>query len=64
AGMGISLVPRSVLATFPERKRLSTHALPRGQDRALTALFWRKGADSPKIAALRAILEPTKRKNP
>ncbi len=56
AGMGISLVPKSVLATFPDRDRLSIHALPRGQDRAMTVLFWRKGARSPKIAALAALL--------
>ena len=61
AGMGISLVPKSVLATFPERKRLGVHILPRGQDRALTSLFWRKGAGSPKIAALLAILSAPKR---
>jgi DNA-binding transcriptional LysR family regulator len=64
AGMGISLVPRSVLATFPERRRLSLHALPRGQDKAETALFWRKGAGSPKIAALLAILAGGGRRRP
>jgi len=56
AGMGISLVPKSVLATFPDRDRLSIHALPRGHDRATTVLFWRKGARSPKIAALAELL--------
>ncbi|HVO13838.1 MAG TPA: LysR substrate-binding domain-containing protein [Alphaproteobacteria bacterium] len=61
AGMGVALVPRSVLATFPERRRLSVHALPRGQDRAETVLFWRKGAGSPKIAALQAIIAAPKR---
>jgi DNA-binding transcriptional LysR family regulator len=64
AGMGISLVPRSVLSTFPERRRLSIHALPRGQDRAQTVLIWRKGAGSPKIAALLAILAAAKRARP
>jgi DNA-binding transcriptional LysR family regulator len=64
AGMGISLVPRSVLSTFPERRRLSIHALPRGQDRAQTVLIWRKGAGSPKIAALLAILATAKRARP
>lgn len=56
AGMGVSLMPLSVLGTFPERKRLSLHALPPGQDRADTVLFWRKGAASPKIEALVEIL--------
>ena len=52
AGMGISLVPRSVLKTFPDRKRLSLHDLPPGRDVANTVLFWRKGVDSPKINGL------------
>jgi DNA-binding transcriptional LysR family regulator len=55
-GMGISLVPLSVLTTFPEAKRLSIHPLPKGQDRARTVLFWRKGASSPKIDALVEVL--------
>ena len=55
-GMGISLLPRSVLTTFPESKRLSVHSLPKGQDTAQTVLFWRKGANSPKIDALVEIL--------
>ncbi len=56
-GMGVALVPRSVLDTFPERTRLSLHALPPGQDRAETVLVWRKGASSPKIAALLEVLD-------
>jgi DNA-binding transcriptional LysR family regulator len=55
-GMGVSLVPKSVLATFPERKRLSVHALPAGQNCAQTVLIWRKGAGSPNIDALAALL--------
>ena len=58
-GMGISLLPRSVLSTFPEAKRLSVHALPKGQDCARTVLFWRKGAQSPKIDALVEVLGAT-----
>jgi DNA-binding transcriptional LysR family regulator len=58
-GMGISLVPLSVLATFPERARLSVHALPPGSDRAQTDLIWRKGAMSPKIRALVQVLKPS-----
>jgi DNA-binding transcriptional LysR family regulator len=57
-GMGISLVPLSVLATFPERARLSVHALPPGSDSAQTELIWRKGAMSPKIRALVEVLKP------
>jgi len=56
AGMGVALLPRSVLTTFPESKRLKIHPLPPGQDRAETQLIWRKGAGSPKIQALRDVL--------
>jgi DNA-binding transcriptional LysR family regulator len=55
-GMGISLMPRAVLNTFPDIRRLSLHPLPAGHDRAQTVLFWRKGARSPKIDALIDIL--------
>jgi DNA-binding transcriptional LysR family regulator len=57
-GMGIALMPRMVLNTFPERKRLSIHELPPGLNRAQTYLFWRKGARSPKLTALMEILLP------
>jgi DNA-binding transcriptional LysR family regulator len=56
-GMGISLMPRAVLDTFPEKARLSLHPLPPGHDRAQTVLFWRKGARSPKIDALIDVLK-------
>jgi DNA-binding transcriptional LysR family regulator len=56
AGMGAALLPRSVLSTFPERRRLSVHELPAGENRARTALIWRKGAASPTVQALAAIL--------
>jgi DNA-binding transcriptional LysR family regulator len=56
AGMGVALLPRSVLTTFPESKRLKIHRLPPGQDRADIQLIWRKGAGSPKVQALRDLL--------
>ncbi len=55
-GMGIALLPQSVLETFPERCRLSVHPLPPGQDYAETVLFWRRGADSPNVRALADLL--------
>jgi DNA-binding transcriptional LysR family regulator len=55
-GMGISLVPRMVLGTFPERKRLSIHPLPPKVNKETTWLVWRKGARSPKLNALVDIL--------
>ena len=57
-GMGISLVPRMVLGTFPERKRLSVHPLPAKVNKETTWLIWRKGARSPKLDALIDILAP------
>src|SRR6266568_260011 len=56
AGMGIALLPKSVLSTFPEAKRLAIHHLPPGENRADTVLIWRKGLGSPNIQALRQIL--------
>jgi DNA-binding transcriptional LysR family regulator len=56
AGMGIALLPESVLTTFPEGKRLTVHRLPSGENRAETVLIWRKGACSPNIQALRDVL--------
>jgi DNA-binding transcriptional LysR family regulator len=56
AGMGVALLPRSVLTTFPESRRLKVHRLPPGENRADTYLIWRKGADSPKVQALRDLL--------
>ena len=56
AGMGVALLPESVLATFPESKRLTIHRLPRGENRYETVLIWRKGTGSPNIQALQQVL--------
>jgi DNA-binding transcriptional LysR family regulator len=56
AGMGISLLPRNVLTTFPDAKLLSVHALPPGLDHVQTVLIWRKGTLSPKVRALMDVL--------
>jgi DNA-binding transcriptional LysR family regulator len=56
AGMGIALIPKSVLTTFPERKRLSVHELARTENCAQTVLMWRRGAGSPNVKALEEIL--------
>jgi len=70
AGMGVSLVPKSVLTTFPERRRLSLHQLEPTENRADTVLIWRKGAGSPNVRALEEMLrgkariaEPSSRRN-
>ena len=56
AGMGISLVPKMVLKTFPDAKLLSIHPLPPGLKIAPTVLIRRKGAVSPKVNALIDVL--------
>jgi len=56
AGMGIALLPKSVLTTFPERRRLSVHQLGPAENRAETVLIWRKGAGSANVRALEEIL--------
>ena len=57
AGMGIALVPKSVLPTVPESKRLKIHRLPRGENRYETLLIWRKGISSPNVQALREVFD-------
>jgi len=56
AGMGAALVPRSVLSSFPERKRLRVTRLPEGQDQLKTLMIWPKGVKSPVIDALSGLL--------
>jgi DNA-binding transcriptional LysR family regulator len=54
ARMGISVLPRMVLSSYPQQKFLSVHALPAELNHAPTVLICRKR--SPKIAALMEIL--------
>ena len=56
AGMGIAMVPRIVLTTFPEAKLLSVHSLPPELERSQTILIWRKGTLSPKVRTLTEVL--------
>jgi len=52
AGMGVALMPRSVLDSYAERDRLSLHDLPLEYRRLRTSLIWR-GPEMPvKVAAL------------
>jgi DNA-binding transcriptional LysR family regulator len=62
AGMGIALLPKSVLSTFPEGKRLNVQKLPPGENRFDIALIWRKGAGSSKVLALQELLASGSRK--
>jgi DNA-binding transcriptional LysR family regulator len=56
AGMGIALLPKSVLTTFSPNAEISVHNLTPKENRVATVLIWRKGARSPKIDAFRRIL--------
>jgi DNA-binding transcriptional LysR family regulator len=57
AGMGAALLPKSVLASFAERKRLRVHGLPRADQRMTTLLVWRKNAGSPRVEALAELID-------
>ncbi len=56
AGMGIALLPESVLTTFPEGKRLRVHRLPHREYGYETVLIWRKQFGSPNIRALQQVI--------
>jgi DNA-binding transcriptional LysR family regulator len=56
AGMGISMVPRIVLKTFPDVKLLSVHAMAPEFSIAPTVFVRRKGPISPKVSALIEVL--------
>ena len=64
ARMGIAVMPRMLLTTFPDSKYLSTHPLPAEVNHAPTILIWRKGARSPKIDALVEVLRGDAGKKP
>jgi DNA-binding transcriptional LysR family regulator len=55
-GMGVALVPYSVLKTYPERDRLSVHKLSAKFGRVKTRLVWLKEAPQAKILALSTVL--------
>lgn len=56
-GMGAALVPRSVISTFPESKRLRVNELPAGQNLLRTLLIWPKNVQSHKIDGLCRVLK-------
>lgn len=56
-GMGVALIPHSVLDTYAERDRLSVHKLRAKFGRVKTRLVWRKDAPQAKILALSAVLQ-------
>lgn len=52
AGMGVALLPESVLAAFPDRESVQVHRLGGELGALTTYLVWRKGAHSLKIQLL------------
>ncbi len=62
AGMGVGMMPESVLPTFPGHKHLNVHRLPAEVAKKRIALTWRKGMRSPRIDALVETFENTNRK--
>ena len=52
AGMGVAIVPESLLATIAGGEAVSRHELPQGLRRATTMFVRRSGALSPAVAAL------------
>ncbi|MFT3773298.1 MAG: LysR substrate-binding domain-containing protein [Minicystis sp.] len=56
AGMGVALVPRSVLQTLPARSRTRAHPLPKRWRWAETILIWRREAGAARIEALAEVM--------
>src|SRR5450830_2117075 len=57
AGMGIALIPASVLETYTERARLSEH-YPKGKINSVnTMLISRKDSVQPKVQALAQLVQ-------
>ncbi|MCW5233405.1 LysR family transcriptional regulator [Verminephrobacter eiseniae] len=55
-GMGVALMPRSVLSTYVDRSRLSVHPLPPKYNRARTRLIWLQDSPKANIQALLRVL--------
>jgi len=55
-GMGVAMVPRSLLACLPAAANVSVHALPPLQARAVTVLIRRAGVPAPAVTAFRDFL--------
>lgn len=55
-GLGTAVMPEGMVATFPDRARLSVTPLPDPFRHLDTQLVWRRGAKSPRIDALLEVL--------
>lgn len=56
AGMGIALLPRSVLESLPAHSRVSVHKLPRKWNLSTTFIIWRKESKSSRVSAFEKVL--------
>ena len=56
AGMGVGIVPRALLDSYPFIDQIQLHELPKKWRHTNTALIWRKDAASPAIEAFAAII--------
>ena len=56
AGMGVALMPKSVLDTYTERSRLSIHPLDGAFRSVKILLTWRKDSHQAKVSALAQVL--------
>lgn len=56
AGMGVGIVPASVLTLFPQKETLSVYPMNHHLGEAITELVWRKNMVSANIFALRQFL--------
>ena len=56
AGMGVGIVPRALLQSYPFLDQVQLHEMPKKWRHTSTALIWRKDASSPAIEAFAAII--------
>jgi DNA-binding transcriptional LysR family regulator len=62
AGMGVGMMPKSVLPTFPGHRHLNVHRIPHEVAQKRIALTWRKGMRSARIDALAEVLQDSHKK--
>jgi DNA-binding transcriptional LysR family regulator len=62
AGMGVGMMPKSVLPTFPGHRHLNVHRIPHEVAKKRIALTWRKGMRSARIDALAEVLQDSHKK--
>jgi DNA-binding transcriptional LysR family regulator len=62
AGMGVGMMPESVLPTFPGHKHLNVHRMPKEVAKKRIALTWRRGMRSARIDALVETLTAARKK--